>query len=317
MLIKDTIYGNSLINSPVLIELINSQPVQRLKNISQYGLPIEYYHIKIPVNRYDHSIGVMLLLKKLKATEEEQIAGLLHDISHTAFSHVIDWVLGDGKTEDFQNIQHEKFMEKSEIAKILKQYNYDAKKIANHKNYSLLEQEIPDLCADRIDYSIREFPLSKAKYCLENMTVKNTRIVFKNKKAALIFAKNFIKRQITHWGGFEAATRYRFLANALKTALAKKIINFEDFWKDDNYIMNKLINSNDKEINKILSILKEKSLKKLPKSQEKVLKKFRFVDPEYISQKKVRKLSNEDKNFKKILQRAREINFQGVLIPII
>jgi HD superfamily phosphohydrolase len=34
----------------------------------------------------------MLLVRRLGASLEEQIAALLHDVSHTAFSHVIDSV---------------------------------------------------------------------------------------------------------------------------------------------------------------------------------------------------------------------------------
>jgi len=52
-----------------------------------------------PTTRFDHSVGVMLLIRKLGAGSspasallKEQVAALLHDVSHTAFSHVIDYV---------------------------------------------------------------------------------------------------------------------------------------------------------------------------------------------------------------------------------
>ncbi len=35
----------------------------------------------------------MMLVNRLGGSLEEQIAALLHDVSHTAFSHVIDYVL--------------------------------------------------------------------------------------------------------------------------------------------------------------------------------------------------------------------------------
>ncbi|HUB93002.1 MAG TPA: HD domain-containing protein [Verrucomicrobiae bacterium] len=89
MTIDDRVYGSAEVNSNVLLDLINSQPVQRLKGIAQFGIPDEFYH-KQNYSRYEHSVGVMILLQRLGASEEEQIAGLLHDVSHTAFSHVID-----------------------------------------------------------------------------------------------------------------------------------------------------------------------------------------------------------------------------------
>lgn len=314
LIIKDKIYGKFIVNSPLLIELINSQPFQRLKKISQYGVPDPYYHLK-NYSRFEHSIGVFLLLKMLNANEEEQIAGLLHDISHTAFSHVVDWVIGDGKSEEFQNEKHENYLLKSEVADILKKYSYDPKKIANHQNYKLLEQELPNLCVDRIDYSIREFPAKIVKYCIKNMINYHGLIVFKNKESALLFAKNFLKRQMNHWGGFEAASRYRLFANILKNALNEKIIEFNDFWKDDNYILNKINNAKNKKINTALNLLKQKSLLNLPKSREVVYKKFRFVDPKFLNNGKVQKLSKIDLNFKKDLESAKIKNSQGITIP--
>ena len=124
MVISDRVYGKVKIESPVLLELIKSKSLQRLKGISQFGIPDEFYYLK-NFSRYEHSIGVMILLKQLGASEKEQIAGLLHDVSHTAFSHVIDWVVGEGLTEDFQDNQHKNFIKSSPLTKILKKYNYD------------------------------------------------------------------------------------------------------------------------------------------------------------------------------------------------
>lgn len=155
MKINDCVYGNENIEESVLVDLIKSKPVQRLKGLSQYGVPDEYYHKK-SYSRYDHSIGVLILLRKLRADLEEQIAGLLHDVSHFSFSHVIDWVIGDPTEENCQDNNHLKFIKNSEVRNILDNYGYDYNKISNIQNFHLLEREIPSLCADRIDYCLRE-----------------------------------------------------------------------------------------------------------------------------------------------------------------
>ncbi|MDP2649316.1 MAG: HD domain-containing protein [bacterium] len=312
--IKDKIYGNFQIDSPIIIELINSKPLQRLKRISQFGVPDEFYHLK-NISRYEHSIGVFLLLKSLGASEEEQIAGLLHDVSHTAFSHVIDWVLGEGTDEEFQDAKHHDFINESEIKKILQKYKYDPAKIANHKNFSLLEFDIPNLCADRIDYAIREFPQNIARQCFGRMMNFQRRIVFADQKSAYLFADNFLKRQTEHWGGFEAASRYRLFADALKIALDDKTTNFDDFWKDDEYILKKIKKSKNQKIQAILSSLRNKSLKKFQPSHKVVHKKFRYVDPEFLFNGKLYRLSKADKEFNKKLKQAEKLNKKGVLIP--
>ena len=316
MIIKNNIYGKFEIDSPVIIELINSKPLQRLKKISQYGVPDEFYHLK-NYSRFQHSIDVFLLLKKLEASEEEQIAGLLHDMSHTAFSHVVDWVLGDGKTEEFQNEKHREFLKKSEVSTILKKYGYNPNRIANHSIYSLLEQEIPKLCADRIGYSLREFPKKTAIYCIENILNRNGKILFKNEKSAFIFGINFLKMQTNHWGGLEATSRYRLFANVLKLALNKKIISFSDFWEDEKMILKKIDKAKNSSIDKILYVLRKKSLSNLAKSREVVYKKFRYVDPVFLENGKLFKLSKVNKKFNAILKNARKINKKGVNLPFI
>lgn len=314
--IKDPIYGDFKITSPVIIELINSKPVQRLKKISQFGPPDKYYHLK-NYSRYEHSIGVLFILITLKADEEEQIAGLLHDISHTAFSHVTDWVLGSSQTEDYQDKHHSRFMQNQEIKAALIKYKFDPLKITDYKRFRLLERNIPDLCADRIDYALKEFFPIIARRCFSALTVYKNKIVFKNKKSALLFANNFLNKQTKHWGGYEAVTRYSLFAKALKYALANKIIEVNDLMNDEESIIMKIENISDIKIRRLLFLLKKKDLSFLPKSKKIAYKKFRYVDPEFLDGSNSVRLSSVDKEFREEIKKVKTENNRGVIIPLI
>lgn len=317
MIINDPIYGKTNIKSKVAIEIIKSAPFQRLKKISQYGIPDKYYFIK-NITRYEHSIGTMILLGKLNASEKEQIAGLLHDISHTAFSHVIDWVIGKGGgDENYQDQQHKNFINSKILSKILKKYKFKPKEIFDYKEFGLLERPLPMPCADRIDYSLREFSKKNAKFCIENLLNIDNKIVFKNKKSALVFALNYLNIQENHWGGFEANARYLIFANLLRYAIDKKIIKFSDFWKFDKYIIERLEKSKDEKILKTLLILKKKSLKKYKMSKTLQKRKFRRVDPEFLDKGKLVTLSEVDKSFYKTLERAKKDNDTGTKVPML
>src|SRR3989338_3104441 len=119
--ISDKIYGRFTVTEPVLIELIKSKPLRRLKGIDNRGAWAFHYSSPGSLSRYDHSLGVMLLLKKFCADPEEQIAGLLHDVSHTAFSHVADFVFNSNYLRhDYQDKKLAQAFELQGINKILK-----------------------------------------------------------------------------------------------------------------------------------------------------------------------------------------------------
>ncbi len=200
MKIEDKIYGIAEIKEPVLLELLESPSILRLKNISQLGVPDKYYCRK-NFSRHEHSIGVMILLKKLGATLEEQITGLLHDVSVLTFSHVTDWVFGDGKggVEDYHDKLHKAFIRATEIPGILEKHNFNPERIFNVNKFTLLEKSIPDLCADRIDYSLREFKYwlnpGIVDSCVGGLVNYNGEIVFSNQETAFSFASNFLELQ--------------------------------------------------------------------------------------------------------------------------
>ncbi|VVB69993.1 Uncharacterised protein [uncultured archaeon] len=303
MIISDRVYGKHEFSQPVITELINSNTVQRLKKISQYGMPDKYYHKKNGFTRYEHSIGVAILLAKSNAPLKEIIAGLLHDVSHSAFSHVIDVIYGDSSIEGIQDQLLPQFINSTEIKNILEKHHLNVNEISELNNFTLLEQPIPDLCADRIDYSLREITCDgeneKAKRIFQNLTTYNNIFCFKNVETAKEFGITFLKLQEEHWGGFQARIRYEFLGKALKKAIEKKIITKEDLYTDDETVLNKLEKSNDKEILKILSNLKQN---KFPPESE-LKKKNRFVNPRILIKEKLIKLSEIDTEYNEKIQK--------------
>lgn len=317
MIINDKIYGNLEINTPIIIELINSKPFQRLKYISQQGLPDKYHHLDINT-RYEHSLGVYMILNRLNASEIEQVAGLLHDISHTAFSHMVDWVIGeDHVNETYQDNRHLEILKQKNIADILHKYGYTPEQMADLHSFTLLDRDIPELCADRIDYSIREFPLDIAHKCLPSFINHNNEIMFNSKDIATLFAKNFLKRQTEHWGGYESATRYDIFSKLLREAIQNKDISIDDFSQTDDYIMEKILQTNNPKYISVLKVLENSDLSYLPKSERTVMKKFRYVNPNVLIDGKIERLSEIDSEFKKEIEKAREENTKGIKVGIL
>jgi hypothetical protein len=310
LVLNDDVYGEEEITEPVLIELISSQPVQRLKGINQYGMPDDYYHKK-NFSRFDHSIGVLILLRKLGASLKEQIAGLLHDISHTAFSHVVDWALGDSTKQDYQDKIHFDIIKDSEIPSILEKYGVDYKEVSELERFSLLEKEIPSLCADRIDYSLRELALNGkdelAKSIVPSLSNRQGDIVFGDRESAERLAREFLRMHNEHWGGEQAMVRYHILAKVLKRAFDNSIISMEDLRKTDLELIGQLRDSRDEEIINNLNLLKG-GLEIRESNDEGILmrKKLRFIDPEIYIDKQVKRLSELSPLYKDILDSAKK-----------
>lgn len=321
MKVKDKVYGEIEINEPVLIDLINSDQVQRLKKISQFGLPSEYYHIPV-YYRYEHSIGVLLLLRILNADLKEQIAGLIHDISHTAFSHVIDWVIGDSTKEDYQDNTFSKFLKESGIPLILKKNGFNYRNFLDLDKFTLLEQPAPSLCADRVDYSMREIKDFENKentdLILDSIKNIDKKMVFSNKKAAEIFARGYMKCQSEHWAGDQAKARFHILAEILKKALNKQIIDFKDIKTTDDRIINILNSSGDENIIEGLELLKKGfEVKEADKGGIILKKKFRYVDPEVLIEGSTKRLSEISPDYFNFLEIQKKTSFNSKKVKIV
>ncbi len=323
MQIDDRIYGPVEISEPVLTELIESPAIQRLKGIHQFGMPQRFYPYP-GFSRYEHSVGVMLVLRKLGADVEEQAAGLIHDVSHTAFSHLVDWVMGDREKEDHQDKNLQRVVSLSTIPEILHKHGLDSDKVTDVKQYGLLERPAPYLCADRIDYSLREFHTwadpKIVTQCIDDLVNHNGQIAFRNKDSAKKFAYAYAKCQKEHWGGAECTVRWELLARALKAGLSEGVVNPEDFYQKDEHLIAKLRDGGIDEVSKVLSILERPRLKLVENRnnpQFDLRKKFRYIDPHYVVNGFINTLSESDSNYKSFLEEQRRINERGIKVDLI
>ncbi len=284
MEITDPVYGTVTIDEPVLKDLIKSKPVQRLKEVHQGGPSPFFIDDKPYVTRFEHSIGVMLLLREFHASIEEQIAGLLHDVPHTAFSHVADFVF-----ENEEHEYHEDFMEdivySSEIPEILENYDLEVDYILDESNFGLLERDLPDLCADRLDYSMRDLKRHEdieVERFLESLAVEDGKFVFKDANIGKEFAEKFMYADRQWWANPREVAIYHLFAEALREALEVSIIEEEDLFNTDRVLLEKLRNSNNDEIMAILNLL-QRGLKIEIESEDYDFietTKARAVDPE-------------------------------------
>ena len=259
MIISDKLYGEFEVEN-VLEHLILSKSVQRLKGIHQGGASY-LVNKKWNVTRFDHSIGVMLLIKKLGGSIEEQIAGLLHDVSHTAFSHVVDFVF-DNKKEDYHETIYDSIIRESEIPTILKKYHYNYKDILlDDTKWTLLEQPAPELCADRVDYTLRDMfeygqiSLVDVNKFLHDLIIVDGKMYLQSIDIAEWFVKTYYEEVIDFFMDPLNIYGYDRLATTLKLALGKEMITLNDFLQDDDGLIQKLRSTENKEIQVLLEKL--------------------------------------------------------------
>ncbi len=242
MRLADPIYGVVELDEPFIEELLVSAPLQRMKGIHQAGAN---YLIdpKQTGTRYTHCVGVMLLLRGAGASLEEQAAGLLHDVGHGAFSHVLDLVFPQ-YDHNFDDAHLGELIANSEIPSIYEKYGFDWKKVVEKKSFGLLERPSPRLCADRIDYTFRDslysLDASTIRRWWEDLRVHDGEFVFASPQLAAEFALQYLHMDDLIWSSPRFATGYRVFADALKEAVALGIISRADLHTSDEEVLEKL-----------------------------------------------------------------------------
>lgn len=202
ILIVDDIYGEERVHEPVLVELLRSPEVQRLQGICQYGIT-SFLGLTPRVTRLEHSVGAFILVRRVGATLEEQVAALLHDISHTVLSHDVDYALSKLGEESYHEIHKARYLGMTDLPDLLSRHHIDHK-VFDEDLFPLVEMPSPQLCADRLDYALRDslsfgnLAMEDAKRIFGSLAVFPTPtaprrlLVLKDPHVALILARAYI-----------------------------------------------------------------------------------------------------------------------------
>lgn len=261
----NTIFGDVDEQNPVILAVLESKAMQRLKHIDQSG-PEPYFTNNFPTfSRYDHSLGVYALLKRFNVPEKEQIAGLLHDASHTVFSHVGDVVFqnGEERKESYQDSIHAWYLEKMGVDKIIAVHNLTVQDILpENPEFIALEQPYPDMNADRIEYNLHtgivcnDLTEQDTQDILNTLKYDNNTWYFTDVAQAKRFARLSTYYTRNFWGSTHNIALYTVAAAAIKRAIETGLITKDDFhFGVDADIVSKLSLSEDKKIRKMVQIL--------------------------------------------------------------
>jgi HD superfamily phosphohydrolase len=249
---RDRVYGESVVDDPGIVALIGTPTFQRLKGVRQAGPSALAFPFK-NVSRYEHSLGVFLLLRRLGAPRKEQVAGLLHDISHTAFSHAIDFVHASEEQAHHEDIKP-LFLERTDLRRAIEDLGYSPRAFYDDSIYGLLERPIPWLCADRLDYFLRDgmacevVNAAQASRILSSACVVDGLIAMADREVAELARDLFAEMNRDWWASPTEAYIYNEFGQVLRLAMDRGILRDEDLLGEDDQVLELLRSSGDREL---------------------------------------------------------------------
>lgn len=301
---SDPIYGQQNIAESVLIELMTSKAMGRLQGVLQHGIS-GLIGITSPVTRFDHSLGVLILVRLMGGSLKEQIAALLHDISHTAFSHVIDYVFNNHNGQSYHDEHQYSYLIKTEIPQILAKHGYDWTDFLEEKNFPILEQPAPRLCADRLDYFLRDSldlglsTIRDVQNVLDHLVVADGRIATDSIEIATWLGNNFMAADERSWANFDEVGLYEVTAKAIRQGLAVGLIDEDDIWGTDQPLWQKLLAAADPRVQSWVKLVNVDTRFVWDEENPtfRISTKIRTIDPDVLITGELRPLSALDPAF--------------------
>ena len=304
-----------------LEEYIETPAMLRLDGISMFpgGDHTKILNIKNFNSRLKHSIGVALIVWNFTKDKKQTLAGLFHDISTPAFSHIVDFMNGDYLNQESTEDLTKYMIENSkEIMELLARDGIRVEEVCDYHMYPIADNNTPMLSADRLEYTFSDgleiegiFDLDKIDRIYKDLSIlKNENdeieLGFENLKIAEEFIYNANKLWILISGGNEINLIMQFWTDYLKSSINKGYIIKEDLYTMSEFeIIEKIKEKADKEMINVLE--KFQNSTKIGRSDIEIKDKYcvsikakkRYINPLVKDSdmiKRTTELSNESNN---------------------
>lgn len=307
MKINDKVYGEFEIVDPCAIALIESAAFQRLFRVNQNGATV-LVDPSWNTTRGEHCIGAYRLLQLFGASQKEQIAGLLHDANHLAFSHVIDYVFDDIVNQEAHHKVFEVNPHLEELATIVERFGISRDVIFDEEQFTLLEQPSGALCADRIDYTFRDGLNTQQttddevkNIFLKHLVNHDGVFAFDDADVAERFARLSIDSDTVR-ASHSGVSLFFVLAAMVKRALSIGVIVKDDLLATDDVVLAKIRESNDPMFALFFHWIAAGAPIELGDSTSPIVarEKFRWVDPLVVIDGKLIKTTELKPGLKKL-----------------
>ncbi|MBQ6173196.1 MAG: HD domain-containing protein [Clostridia bacterium] len=158
-----------------------------------------------PYSRFDHSMGVALIVWRFTRDPAQSVAGLLHDIATPVFAHVVDFMNGDYLTQESTEAGTEEIIRRSpELGRCLRDLGLTVADVSDYHRYPIADNDAPRLSADRLEYTLGNAVRygfcteEQARRFFEDLTVGTDgegrdELVFRDRETAEAFAMTALR----------------------------------------------------------------------------------------------------------------------------
>lgn len=142
------------------------------------------YKNRFYYSRYDHSLGVALIIWHFTKDKAQTLAGLFHDVSTPVFSHVADFRKGDALTQSATEEPNALMLkEDKNLPRLLSEDGLTLEQVLDYHKYPVADNEIPCLSADRLEYMFPSGMALEGSWTMEEIRrVYNDLAVLKNEE---------------------------------------------------------------------------------------------------------------------------------------
>ena len=245
---------------PFLQEFAQTPPMQRLKQVGmncgcEYTCFPRFVEIG-PYSRFDHSLGVALIVWHFTGSIQQTLAGLFHDVTTPVFAHVVDFLNGDHlRQESTEAGVAECLAASPEIVALLKTYQVSLEDVSDYHRYPIADNEAPSLSADRLEYTLGNLlnygfaDLLQVCAFYEDLVVgKNEagqpELVFRTPEIAAAFARGALQNSRIYVAD-EDRFAMQALAGILRFGLERNVLQTRDLQATEPQVIAKLESDRD------------------------------------------------------------------------